>query len=256
MFNKISVVINTLNEEKYICRCLESIKWADEIVVVDMYSEDKTIAICEKYTKNIFFHEKTSHVEPAREFSVNKASNEWIFIVDADEIIPVELKDKLRQFVLSPGDFEAVEIPKKEIVFGKWIRCGCFWPNWHLRFFKKNSIKFYNRPHIAPKCFGKVHRFPESQKFAIIHDGYPDIDSFVRKVNNYTTRDIDVRYLENKDLNFKKRDLFIIPVKHFIYRFIRKKGYKDRMHGFILSVLMAFHYFLIYAKLWERQKKD
>ena len=116
--NGISVIINTLNEEKNIKNCLESVKWADEILLVDMYSEDRTVEIAKKYTDQILYHEKLGYVEPARIFALENATNEWIVVIDADELIPKKLKKRIVHIV-EDDLADIVKIPHNNYFFGK-----------------------------------------------------------------------------------------------------------------------------------------
>ncbi len=90
---KISVLINTFNEERNIKNCLESVSWADEIIIVDMYSDDKTVDIAKNYTDKIYYFERMGYADPARQFALKKATHEWVLIVDADEMVPLELRE-------------------------------------------------------------------------------------------------------------------------------------------------------------------
>src|SRR5689334_15403747 len=108
---KISAVINTLNEEKNIANCLKSHNWVDEIIVVDMDSDDKTKELCYKYTKNVFNHKRTGYVEPARNFAIKQATGDWIFIIDADERCPKQLAAKLYE-VSSEDRYNFVRVPR------------------------------------------------------------------------------------------------------------------------------------------------
>ena len=131
----ISVVINTFNEEKNIKGCLESVKWVDEIVVVDMYSDDRTVQIVQDYTDKIFMHKRVGHVEPARNFAISKATGDWVLVLDADERVPRSLATKLKQIVReNPHGVSAVSFPRKNVFFNKWIRHTGWWPDYKRRF--------------------------------------------------------------------------------------------------------------------------
>ena len=161
----ISVVINTYNEEKNIRYCLESVKWADEIIIVDMYSTDKTIEIAKKYTDKIYFHERVGYAEPARQFAVELASNNWIFVIDADEIVTKPLRDKIIEIVES-NNYDVVYVPRINYIFGKPINKNMFLNPYIMskgslipRLFKKGYVHFNS----------KIHDFCEIQKDARIY---------------------------------------------------------------------------------------
>lgn len=141
---KISVLINTYNEERNIRNCLESVKWADEIVIVDMYSEDKTTTIAREYTDKIYFFERMGYVEPARQFVLEKASNDWILLLDADEMVPKKLRDKLLDIAKNDlGD--VIYIPRKNYFFGYLMKGTGFGAiqDKQPRFFKKKLSLFF-----------------------------------------------------------------------------------------------------------------
>ena len=123
----ISVIVHTYNEEKNIDRCLNALSWADEIVMIDMGSKDKTIQEAQKYNTTIYQHPYTHFVEPARNFGISKAKYEWVLIVDADEEIPKTLS-RFLQKASNENIFDYYRIPRKNIIFGKWIKHTGWWP--------------------------------------------------------------------------------------------------------------------------------
>src|SRR3989344_6147563 len=151
----ISVVINTLNEEENLPRAISSVKGlADEIVVVDMHSEDATGDIAKKAGAKVFLHERTGYVEPARNFAISKTTGDWIFILDADEEIPDTLANRLRDISDNMHQIDFVEIPRKNIIFGKWMKESMWWPDYHIRFFKKGSVSWNEKIHSKPETKG------------------------------------------------------------------------------------------------------
>lgn len=134
---KISVVINTLNEEKNIALAIKSVReFADEVVVVDMHSEDKTCEVAESLGAKVFTFERKSYVEPARNFAISKASGDWVFILDADERATPQLLAKLKKIV-KENQYDFVNIPRKNLIFGKWIRHSLWWPDYNIRFLER-----------------------------------------------------------------------------------------------------------------------
>src|SRR5688572_7980444 len=140
MIGKISVVINTLNEEKSIERAIKSVDFADEILVCDMHSDDNTPLIAKKLGAKVIFHKRAGFVEPARNFAISKAEHEWVFVLDADEEVPDSLKGKLKEVINGSGVTTFVEIPRKNILFGRWMKASMWWPDYNIRFFKKGFV--------------------------------------------------------------------------------------------------------------------
>ncbi|MBL7078630.1 glycosyltransferase family 2 protein, partial [Candidatus Shapirobacteria bacterium] len=183
----ISVVVNTLNEEKNLSRCLSSVeKLADEIVVVDMYSDDQTREIARKFGARVFLHEKLNYVEPARNFAIEKARGKWIFILDADEKITSSLAKKLKEIAWADkGEIDYVLIPRKNIIFGKWIQNSRWWPDYLPRFFKKGKIDWPAQIHQQPELKGNILTLPDVEKFAITHYNYDSLDQYLSRAQRY-----------------------------------------------------------------------
>ena len=136
---KISAVINTWNEGKNLAECLDTLDFVDEIIVVDMASTDDTKKIAKQYTDKVYDHPYVGYVEPARNFAISKATSEWVFVLDPDEEVSDNLKDKLVQIVSNNTEIDFIRIPRKNIIFGKWMKASMWWPDYNIRFFKKNS---------------------------------------------------------------------------------------------------------------------
>lgn len=251
MDKNITVVINTFNEEKNIARVLESVKWADEILICDMYSEDKTVEIAKKMGAKIVFHKREGFVEPARNFAISEASNEWVLVLDADEVIPASLSKKLKEIVKKSIVSDFVEIPTKNIIFGKWIKASMWWPDYHVRFFKKGAVVWTEKIHSKPKTKGMGLTLPVEEKWAKVHYNYQSISQFIERMNRYTT--IEASQLNKSGYKFNWSDLIQKPLGEFLSRFFANRGYEDGLHGLALSVLQALSFLIVYLKLWEME---
>lgn len=249
---KISAVINTLNEEKKIGRCLASLKgFANEIVVVDMMSTDKTVEIAKKYGAKVFKHKRIGYVEPARNFAISKTKYEWVIILDADEAIGEELKIYLKQEVKKPqADYYG--LPRKNIIFGKWMKHSGWWPDMNIRFFKKGSVSWNEVIHSIPMTTGKGIDLPQKQELSIKHRHYSSVEEYITRMNKYTT--IQARELNKKGVEFKWRDVLFKPSSEFLRRYFAESGYRDGLHGLVLSLLQTLSELTIYIKLWQKQK--
>lgn len=252
MANKISVVINTLNEEKNIERAIESVKWADEILVCDMYSEDKTVELAKKLGAKIITHEKTGYVEPARNFAISKSTGEWILILDADEEIPAILANRLKEVVATSTGITHVSIPRKNIIFNKWMKASFWWPDDNIRFFKKGAVTWNDKIHSKPETEGEGLTLPAEEHLAIIHYNYTSISQFVSRMDRYSA--VQAGELFEDGVKFHWTDLIHKPLSEFMGRFFAKRGFEDGLHGLALSLLQAFSFLLVYLKLWEMEK--
>ena len=247
----ISVVINTLNEEKNIERAITSVKWADEIVVCDMHSDDKTSQIAKSLGAKVFYHERVDFVEPARNFAISKALNEWVLLLDADEEISKELSLKIKEMMEKPISSDVVELPRKNIIFGKWMQASMWWPDYQVRLFKKGSVFWQDAIHSQPQIKGLKLQLPAEEKWAIIHHNYQTISQFTERMNRYTT--IEAEQLVKKGYKFELKDIFEKPLNEFVSRFFANKGYLDGLHGLCLSFLQAISFLLVYLKVWEKE---
>lgn len=249
----ISVVINTYNEAEKLPGALASVKdWADEIIVVDMGSEDQTLELARKAGAKIFKHKLVPYVELVRNYGVNKATGDWILALDPDERIPQTLAEKLQE-IAKEGRFDAVNIPRKNIIFGKWIRHTNWWPDFHVRFFKKGKVFWSKRIHQYPKVQGKILKLSAEEKFAIEHFCYDSVSQFLTRMNRYTEIEAQNRFEAGE--RFSWRNFFWRPAREFLQRFIRHLGFLDGFHGFALSFLMICYRLSEEIKLWEKTRK-
>jgi glycosyltransferase involved in cell wall biosynthesis len=241
MINKISCVIHTYNSEKYLKECLSSIQWCDEIVIVDMYSTDKTLAIAEEFDAKIYMHENVGYADPARAFGLSKCSNDWIIALDSDELIPTKLKVRFLE-LMEENQFDVFKISFRNFFFGKEI-IGSGWgykDQVIARFFKKEYLKYGTEVHnfIQISDNARIGSII-GRDISIIHFNYDSVNQFIRKLNTYTDNEVN-----STKYNYKGSPAFKI-IYHFfreiLGRFIYKKGYKDGWIGFYLAFSMAFY---------------
>jgi len=245
----ISVVINTLNEEKNIARAIESVKWAQEIIVCDMYSTDDTAKIAKGLGARVINCKKIDYVEPARNFAISKTTEDWILILDADEEIPTELAKRLQEIIRNETKVNFVEIPRRNIIFGKGLTATGWWPDNHIRFFKKGTVIWKNEIHSKPETRGVGLTLDSEEKWAIIHHNYQTIAQFIERMNRYTT--VEAKELKKSGYNFRWQDLFEKPLNEFLSRYFANKGYVDGLHGLALSLFQAFSFLVLYLKIWD-----
>ncbi|MCC7288974.1 glycosyltransferase family 2 protein [bacterium] len=248
---KITVLINTLNEQDNIVDCIRSVEWADEILVVDMHSDDDTVKLAQKFGAKVLNFERVGYVEPARNFGIEKALNDWIFVVDADERIPGQLAQKVRDLV-DGNEYDVCWVPEKNMVFGEWIQHGLLWPDYHPRLFRKGFIQWSSNVHDIPKPIGRETYLAAEQDLAIEHlsKSYATVSGFVDSYNRYSTFEADT--LKRQGYKFRSRHYILVPVREFRSRFFKHKGYRDGHHGLRLALLFAFYKFLVIAKYVEK----
>lgn len=245
----VSVVISAFNEEAKIKQCLDALDWADETIFVDNSSTDATPRIAKKYTRHVYLRPNNLMLNINKNFGFEKATSDWVLSVDADEVIPPELAREIRGAIENDQYF-GYWIPRKNIIFGKWIQHGLWWPDKQLRLFKKGHGKFpekYIHEYIAVD--GKV----DDLVTPYIHYNYETVSQFLRKMDTIYTES-EVKNHKAAGYQLAWYDAIRFPVSDFAKIFFAQEGYKDGLHGLVLSMLQAFYSFIVFVKLWEREK--
>ncbi len=250
---KLSVVVNTKNAAETLDQCLESVSFADELVVVDMHSADNTEEIAKKHKANFFLHDDLGYVEPARNFAIAKASNEMILVLDADEVLSQGLKDKVEKLIKEKNPADVYLIPRKNMVFGTWLQHTGWWPDYQARLFKKGKVSWSEAIHQPPVMQGKVYKLSASLDHAIIHHHYPTVHSFIDRLNRYTTVQAE-NSLKGFTQEVGTEELISAFFNEFFRRFFVLSGYKDDMAGVGLSFLQSTYELVVELKKWEQQQ--
>lgn len=250
--SKISVLINTLNEEKNLRTAMSSVsKIAFDVIVVDMMSDDETAKLAKKLGAKVYEYRRMGYVEPARNYAISKASGDWILILDADETIPPTLAEKLKEISLK-STASYYRIPRKNINFGKWMQHSRWWPDYNIRFFKKGSVVWNDEIHSIPLTYGKGADLPAEEQYSISHNNYESIEEFLERLNRYTS--VQSKQLIKKKHKFIWKDLIRKPLGEFLSRFFEGEGYKDGLHGLAFALLQAFSELIVYIKVWQSEK--
>jgi (heptosyl)LPS beta-1,4-glucosyltransferase len=248
---KFSVVINNINEEENLPQAANSVKSvADELIVVDMESADKTVQIAKKLGAKVYSHKQVGYVEPARNFAISKASGDWILILDADEEIPTGLAREIKEIVKNPkADY--YRIPRKNVIFGHFMRYSRWWPDYNIRLFKKGFVLWNEIIHGVPVTKGVGMDIKDSEELAIVHHNYKNIDSYLDRMKKYSK--IQSEELVKKGYEFSWSDLITKPVNEFLSRYFAGQGYKDGVHGLALCLFQAVSELTIYIRIWEKE---
>lgn len=247
---KLSVVISAYNEESKIEACLKSADFADEIVLVNNSSTDRTEEIARKYTNNIYKQKNNPlAIDLQKNFGFSKASHEWILSLDADEEISKELADEIKVLIKKNIKENGFYVPRKNFTFGKWMEHTGWYPDHQLRLFKKGKGEFLDK-HVHEKI--KIEGEVGYLKNHILHQNYETISQFIhRAIDLYCPNEAE--YLMHKGYVFSPFDAIRFPLDEFLSRFFAREGYKDGFHGLMLSLLMAFYRFIVFALIWEKQ---
>ena len=240
-------MISAYNEEEKIEKCLSSVKdIADEIIFVDNSSTDGTVRIARKYTDKVFSRENNPMLNVNKNFGFTKATSDWILSLDADEEVTRELASEIMQL----SESEAISgyfIPRKNIIFGKWIRHTGWYPDYQLRLFRADKGRFAEKQvHEVISLVGAT----EHLKNPMEHLNYENITQFLNKmVKTYTVSEAE--NLISQGYKYNSLDLVRMPLSEFLKRYFAESGYKDGMHGLVLSLLQGFYHFVVFLRLWE-----
>ncbi len=255
MAPRISVVINTLNEEVNLPYALRSVhSWADEIIVVDMYSEDRTVEIARGFGANVFLHERIGFADPARAFAIAQTTGDWVFILDADEIIPAQLSRKCQE-IARDDRVDIVNLPRLNYLLGSALLHTGWGPEQdrQMRFFRRGFLCTTATIHdfLKPLSTARVFDLPYRSGLAIVHFQYPDVTHFIEKLNRYTTIEARQAFERGASSTFVRASLF--AAVEFGLRYFKAGGFRDGWRGFYLSWFMAIYRLAMYAKLKELQ---
>jgi len=235
------------DEENNIEECIKSVQWADEIILVDSYSKDKTIEIASKYNVKIFQNKWESFAEQ-RQIALSKCSNDWVFSLDADErctsILAEEIKEKINS---SENKFTGFKIPRKSFFLNKWVRHGGWYPDYQLRLFKKQATVSDRLVHEKYEVKGEIGFL----KNDLLHYTVSSISDYMHKVNQYSTLQA-IEKAGKKKINFF--NMLFRPILAFIQGYILKGGFLDGITGLMVVNFHIITNMLAYMKIWQIQR--
>lgn len=247
---KISVVVITYNEERNIRRCLESVKGiADEMVVVDSGSQDRTIEICKETGARVIHQPFLGYVEQ-KNFALRQAKNDWVLSLDADEALTSALEQSILS-VSDPKQADGYSMNRLTNYCGKWIRHGGWYPDRKIRFFNRHTGQWTGiNGHDSYTPFRKTSVL--HLKGDILHYSYPSLSHHLQKINEYSTMGAMAMYEDGKRSSILK--ILIKPVARFFRHYILKAGFLDGLMGYTIAVNTAHASFLKYLRLYYLQK--
>ncbi|HJR09521.1 MAG TPA: glycosyltransferase [Pyrinomonadaceae bacterium] len=244
---RISVVVNTKNEEQTLDRCLTSAAWADEIVVLDMSSDDETVAVARKYTDKVFSCPDFGYVEPARNLAISHATGDWVFILDADEVIPARLAASVKKIVAESEDYALVAIPRRNYIGDYLIRNSGWEADHQPRLFRRGRVRWTDAIHAWPEVDGEVKFLNPDSGFYIKHYNYDDLTDFVARLNRYTSVEAAAFAQDGEWPNWQS--ILREVVEEFGKRYTPKE---DGFYSLSLAGCMAFYRFISHCKRLEQ----
>jgi glycosyltransferase involved in cell wall biosynthesis len=244
---RISACVTTLNEERNIARCLRSVAWCDEVVVVDSLSADRTVELAREFTDRVYQHEWLGYIGQ-KNLCMDFARYPWVLFVDADEEVSPELRDEiLAELSRHDGRIAGYEFPRMVCYLGRWIRHGEWYPDYKLRLFRKDAGRSEGRePHDRVVVDGPVKRL----RSPLRHYTYDDLRDHLDTINRFST--ITAREKYKAGARSRWVDLFFRPWARFLKAYVLRLGFLDGRRGLIIALFSAFDVCAKYAKLWER----
>ncbi len=249
----LSVCIICCDEEDNIRDCLESVRWADEIVVVDSGSTDKTVSIAREFTQRVIQRSWPGYVDQ-KNFASDQASHDWVLSIDADERVSAKLMDgierELARICRGESDVVGYTMPRCTFYLGRWIRHGGWYPDRKLRLFDRRRGRWEGlRLHERLEVDGPTAEL----KGDLQHYTYRDIADHLATINKFTTLAAEEMVERRKRMPLVH--MLINPPLAFLKTFVFRLGFLDGVVGFVIAVLASYYVFLKYAKLWELRKK-
>jgi len=243
----LSVVVITRNEEQNINRCLKSVNWADEIILVDSGSTDRTLEIAKEYGAKVYSLQWRGY-GCAKQEGVRRASGKWVLSIDADEVVSPELAEEIKGIMHNSANCSGFYIPRKTNFLGRWIHhCG-WYPDLVLRLFLKAKGNFDEAVvHEKVILAGEAGCL----KNELLHYSYPSLEQYLEKFNRYTTLGAEDAFCRGKQSRWA--DIVIRPPVAFIKHYISRQGFRDGWEGFVISVMSSVAVLIKYAKLRQLQ---
>ena len=246
MRDPVTACVTAGNEERNIGRCLASLAWCEEIVVVDSFSTDRTVEISRRYTDRVFQHEWLGYIGQ-KNLVIKLASHPWVLILDADEEVSPALRDEIGDALNHDGDtFAGYEFPRQVYYLGRWIRHGEWYPDIKLRLFRRAMGHAEGRePHDHIVVQGRTRRL----RNPIHHYTYDDIRDHLDTVNRFSS--ITASEMFKEGTRPRMVDLWVRPLWRFLKAYLFKGGVLDGRRGLLIAVISAFGVLVKYSKLWE-----
>jgi glycosyltransferase involved in cell wall biosynthesis len=246
---KLSVTIITLIDADHIAAAIDSVGWADEVIVVDSGSTDGTAAIARKTRARVESRAWPGYVEQ-KNYAASLASNDWILSLDADERIPPPLAAEIRATLVREPAVRAFRIPRVTFHLGRWIRTTDFYPDFQTRLYDRRAARWRGRyVHESVTCDGALGRLHEE----IEHYSYRDLTDHLDRVNHYTS--LSAAQMREDGRRSGPLHLLVHPPAAFLRNYILRRGFLDGTAGLLISPVNSYAVFLKFAKLWELQRK-
>ncbi len=251
----LSVAIVSHNEEANLGRTLESVKWADEIVVVDSGSTDRTCEIAREYRARVVVEPWRGYVAQ-KQFAIDLCTRHWVLLLDADEEVSAGLAHEIRAAIADPNAAAGYRLPRKNLFLGRWIRHGGFYPDPKLRLFRRGQgFVTGHDPH--DRCELKAEVPQQTRQFtnALVHYTYPNLTLYLNHMNRYSSLGAELAFAKGHR-SFSVADIVVRPFLTLIYNYFFRLGFLDGREGLLLHLYHAGYVSWKYAKAWELSRSS
>jgi glycosyltransferase involved in cell wall biosynthesis len=245
----LSAVVITLDEEAHVRRCLESVAWADEIVVVDAGSHDKTVEVARELTDRVIVRPWPGFAAQ-KNFAVEQSAGDWVLSLDADEEAAPELRAEIMAVVADARACRGYAVRRQNMFLGRWVRHGGLYPDWQIRLFQRGHGRFVERAvHESVAVDGAVGRL----RGHLVHRSYESVADFVERANRYSS--LAAGELVREGRRVRAGELVLRPLGRFLSMYVAKLGVLDGRRGLLLAALYAYYVFMRSAKVWEGTRR-
>ena len=245
---RVSVVVVTRNEEERIRACLEAVAWADELIVVDAESEDKTASIARELTDHVIVRPWPGYAAQ-KNHGLDLARGAWILSIDTDEIVSPALRAEVERVVAADGPADGYAVPRRNIFWGRWVRHGGLYPDWQVRLFRRGRGRFSEQAvHESVQVDGDVRRLGGHLE----HRSYRDVSDFLARADRYST--LAAEDVIARGGRVHAWDFVVRPLGRFVGMYALERGFLDGWRGFLLAALYAYYVLIRCAKVWERTR--
>ena len=243
--SRLSVTVITLEEAHRLRRCLESVAWADELVVVDAESHDKTVQVAREFTDRVMVRPWPGFTAQ-KNFALEQTTGDFILSLDADEEAAPELRDEIGTILAGAPAHDGYAVRRRNVFLDRWIRHGGLYPDWQVRLVRRGRGRFVDRAvHESLAVTGTVGRLSSH----LVHRSYEGVGDFVERANRYAS--LAAEQLVRDGRRVRAGELIARPLGRFLSMYVLKRGFLDGRRGLLLATLYAYYVFMRSAKAWE-----
>jgi glycosyltransferase involved in cell wall biosynthesis len=253
----LSVAIVTHNEEANLARTLDSVRWADQLIVVDSHSTDRTVEIARSFNATVIVRDWPGFA-PQKNFAIAQCTGDWVLSLDADEELSPELQTEIRDLLSSAPAVDAFYLKRRNLFLGRWMRHGGFYPDAKLRLFRRNAA---HTPQFADRPVHEVIRFDGTAPTLasdLVHHAYPTLACYIEHMDRYSTLGAPLlvaRGRTSRSLPAFVAQVFLVPHLTFARNYLFRLGFLDGREGFLLHLYHAIYTSWKYAKAWETSRR-